>query len=111
MAIMPAILISLLVLFLFAACTALLVALQVWLCKRSLMLGLILPCGSFLFSLLPTALIALNVGIGPRNLLVLGLLFLVFNIPTVIFCCVWLHYRDRQSMEDDLKRMQIEDLE
>lgn len=111
MAFMPALFITLRVLFVLAICTALLVILQVWLCKRSLKLGLILPCGSFVITLFPTVFIALNMEVRPKNLLALGFFFLVYIIPTIIFGCVWLHYRGRQSIADDLRRMQIEDLE
>ena len=40
------------VLFMFALPIALMVALQVWLCKKSLKLGLILPCISLALSLI-----------------------------------------------------------
>ena len=125
---------------------ALLVVLQVWLCKKSLKLGLILPILSFLLSLLMvfslTAFQTMTVGGGsvmvteeggtyvevpaqewghhqeehqvsvtPGEVVALAGLFLVCNIPTVVFGGIWLHYKSRQDFRDDLKKMKIEDLE
>ena len=39
------------------------------------------------------------------------LVFLVTNIPTVVFGGIWLHYKGRRDTYEDLKRMRIEDLE
>ena len=103
-----------LIIYLFAILlpVALLVALQVWLCKKSVKLGLILPGISLAVSLLLTALIAINlIGAGPRNLIAMAVIFLVANIPTVVFGGIWLHFKGRQDTMDDLKRMKIEDLE
>lgn len=125
---------------------ALLVVLQVWLCKKSLKLGLILPVLSFLLSLLMvfslTAFQTMTVGGGsvmvtegdgtyievpaqegghhqeehhtsltPGAVGALVGLFLVSNIPTVVFGGIWLHYKSRRDFQDDLKKMKIEDLE
>lgn len=90
----------------------LLVALQVWLCRKITKLGLILPCISLALSLVLTLLIAFNmIGAGPRNLIVLTLIFLITNIPTAVFGGIWLHYKGRQDTLNDLKKMRIEDLE
>lgn len=153
---------------------ALLVALQVWLCRKSVRLGLILPALSLLFSLLIVFSIAAFNGMGvgggslvleengevvqetiyrngmvyvydgegnlieeypdpnvqeaqeasgDRNplqqtvggvslgaILVLGVLFLVCNIPTLIFGGIWLHFKNRRDLREDMKRMRIEDL-
>lgn len=118
---------------------ALLVALQVWLCKKSLKLGLILPGISLALSLLLAltvgASLALtraggtvtvrdettgeiiqqesfesNVHTNPAALAGAGVLFLVANIPTVVFGGIWLHCKGRRDMVADLKKMQIEDL-
>ena len=57
-------------------------------------------------------MIAFNmIGADPRNLLVIGILFPVTNIPTVVFGGIWLHYKGRRDTYEDLKRMRIEDLE
>lgn len=153
---------------------ALLVALQVWLCRKSVRLGLILPALSLLFSLLIVFSIAAFNGMGVgggslvleengevvqetiyRNgmvyvydgegnlieeypdpnaqqaqeasgdrgplpqtvggmslgyILMLGVVFLVSNIPTLIFGGIWLHFKNRRDLREDMKRMRIEDL-
>lgn len=128
-----------LVLFIILLPVALLVALQVWLCKKSLRLGLILPCISLALSLLLAltvgASLALtraggtvtvrdettgeiiqqesferNVHTNPAALAGAGVLFLVANIPTVVFGGIWLHCKGRRDTVADLKKMQIEDL-
>lgn len=113
---------------------ALLVALQVWLCRQGRRLGLILPVLSLLCALvllmlcvasaLPVSGVSVTDGNGqiiyqeqtraeltPGAVGVLSGAFLVFNIPTVIFGGIWLHYKNRRDFQDDLKRMKIEDLE
>ena len=91
---------------------ALLVILQVWLCKKSTKLGLILPIISFVLSLPMTIFVAFNmVGAGPKNIIVIAVTFLASNILTIIFGGIWLHYKGRKDTLNDLKRMQIEDLE
>lgn len=123
---------------------ALLVALQVWLCRKSTRLGLILPGISLALSLLLTLSLAgfgavrggivtgganyvgpngqevpaqtgaeerVEVEFHPRTLIVAGVVFLVSNIPTAVFGGIWLHYKGRRDTLEDLKRMQIEDLE
>lgn len=118
---------------------ALLVALQVWLCKKSLKLGLILPGLSLALSLLLALAVGAsltltraggtltvrdgatgeiiqqedfrsNVYTNPTALAGAGALFLVSNIPTVVFGGIWLHCKGRQDTMEDLKRMRIEDL-
>lgn len=115
---------------------ALLVALQVWLCKKGKWLGLILPGISLALSLTLVFSVAAFGRMGGGNLRVtdengnvlqeetvkapplkaeevvaVGLVFLVSNIPTVVFGGIWLHYKGRRDTLDDLKRMRIEDLE
>ena len=141
---------------------ALLIVLQMWLCKRSLKLGLILPALSLALSLLlvfsVAAFSALNgqtfggsmtleqsgqviqetvyedgmvtVYDGDGNIIdqyedpnyqppepitpaaggTVVVLFLVSNIPTVVFGGIWLHYKNRRDFQEDLKKMKIEDL-
>ena len=117
----------------------LLVAVQVWLCRKSVKLGLILPGISLALSLL----LALTVGASlmlsraggtltvrdettgeiiqqenfeskvytnPAALAGAGALFLVGNIPTAVFGGIWLHYKGRRDTVADLKKMRIEDL-
>ena len=139
---------------------ALLVALQVWLCRKSLKLGLILPGLSLALSLLLVCSMALFARVGgaaggsytitadgevlehavtedgvttvydgegnvidryedpdhqpdPITGAILGsaaVLFLVANIPTVIFGGIWLHCKNRRDFQNDLKKMRVEDL-
>ena len=142
---------------------ALVVALQVWLCKRKTRwLGLILPVLSFLFSLLLVfslgafGLIQTGSGgsmtldengqvvqqtitengmittydgegnildqypapdaqeeqnrISMEGLLAVGGIFLVCNIPTVVLGGIWLHYKNRRDFQDEIKKMNIQDL-
>ena len=139
---------------------ALLVALQVWLCRKSLKLGLILPILSFLLSLLMVFSLGAmqmvttsgavvtggnelvvsgssdgqvpaeeeeatplpgqvtdevqeehQVSITPGAVGALAGLFLVCNVPTVVFGGIWLHYKGRRDLQADLRKMKIEDLE
>ena len=140
------------VLFMFMLPIALLVALQVWLCRKGKWLGLILPGISLALSLVMAFSMAtfstLTVGgntmvsggavqvpaqeedyvespaqegvpggerekteFHPEGLITAGVLFLVMNIPTVVFGGIWLHYKGRRDTLEDLKKMRIEDLE
>ena len=117
---------------------ALLVVLQVWLCRKSARLGLILPVLSLLLSvvlvfslvLFPRAMgySSLTVtdengqvvqqeenfsGVSPmgETIAIAVVAFLVTNVPTVVFGGIWLHYKGREDTREDLKRMQIQDLE
>lgn len=118
---------------------ALLVALQVWLCRKSLKLGLILPALSLALSLLLALTVGAslmltraggtvtvrdettgeivrqeafesNVYTNPAALAGAGVLFLVGNIPTAVFGGIWLHCKGRRDTLEDLKKMRIEDL-
>ena len=142
---------------------ALVVALQVWLCRRKTRwLGLILPVLSFLFSLLlvfslgafgliqpgsggsmtldengqvvqqtitENGMITTYDGegnildqypapdaqeeqnrISMEGLLAVGGIFLVCNIPTVVLGGIWLHYKNRRDFQDEIKKMNIQDL-
>ena len=101
-----------LVLLLFLVLMALLVVLQVWMCKKSLKLGLLLPGIFLVLGLMLTAVFAINaVGAMPGNLVVLVGIFLLANIPTFIFGGIWLYFKRRHDGLDALQRMQIEDLE
>ena len=89
-------------LFMFMLPIALLVALQVWLCKKSVKLGLILPGISLGLSLLIilTYLVHLAVRVdraGPRVWIAMLVVFLVTNIPTIVFGGIWLHYKGRRD--------------
>ena len=118
---------------------ALVVALQVWLCRKGKWLGLILPAITLAMSLM----ICLSVvgfsavtgggsvqvtdGHGktveeyrreeehhqlqPADLAMVGGVFLVFNVPTLVLGGIWLYYKDRRGWKEDLKKMNIQDLE
>ena len=117
---------------------ALLVVLQVWLCRKSQGLGLILPVLSLLVSLVlvfsMTAFQTVTRGgaymvdekgqiieeyqpepvhseLLPGAVGAIAGLFLVSNIPTVVYGGIWLHYKNRRDFQDDLRKMRIEDLE
>ena len=64
---------------------ALLVILQVWLCKKSIKLGLILPIISLVLSLPTTIFVAFNmVGAGPKNIIVIAVTFcMVYPARTI----------------------------
>lgn len=133
-------------LFMILLPVALLVALQVWLCRKSVKLGLILPGISLALSLIFVLSIAAfsratvgggalrvtdengnvireemipapetetehKIELAPRTLAAAGVIFLVSNIPTAVFGGIWLHCKGRRDTYEDLKRMQIEDLE
>lgn len=131
-------------LFILLLPVALLVALQVWLCRKNVKLGMILPGLSLALSLFLTISLVVfsaftmsagggynvrdengvviaegtfapeeeqKVELHARVLVTAGVVFLVTNIPTVVFGGIWLHYKGRQDTYEDLKRMRIEDLE
>lgn len=88
----------LLILLLVLLVTTLLVILQVWLCKKSTKLGLILPTISLVLSVPMTIFVAFNmVGTGLQNILVIAAVFLAANILTIIFGGIWLHYKGRRD--------------
>ena len=115
---------------------ALLVALQVWLCRKSLRLGLILPGLSLLFSLamllsvgvfshVGTSVVSYDEhgtvveehheeshpGVGAETFALMGVNFLINNIPTVVLGGIWLHYKNRRDFQSELNKMNIQDLE
>ena len=127
------------ILFMFFLPIALLVALQVWLCRKSLKLGLILPALSLALSLLLALTVGASLALSraggtvtvrdeitgeiirqedfesdvhtnPAALAGAGVLFLVGNIPTAVFGGIWLHCKGRRDTLEDLKKMRIEDL-
>ena len=116
---------------------ALAVALQVWLCKRrSRWLGLILPGMTLLASLLILLSMAAFTQVGASEVVydehgavveehhaehweaftgaelgAAGGVFLVANIPTVVLGGIWLHYKNRRDLREEMKRMDLQDLE
>ena len=116
---------------------ALVAALQVWLCKRrSRWLGLILPGLTLLASLLILLSMAAFTRVGASEvvydahgtvveehhaehwevppgaeLAAAGGVFLLANIPTVVLGGLWLHYKTRRDLREEMKRMDLQDLE
>ena len=89
---------------------ALTIALQVWLCKKSNALGLILP----IISMLQFLVLLLNMAAIAGTMRVIALLMFLFGIPAGVYCGIWYRYYKRRKQAprlDDLKRMNIEDLE
>lgn len=50
-------------------------------------------------------------GVGPETVLTAAGVFLVNNIPTVVLGGIWLHYKNRRDFQDEMKKMNIQDLE
>ena len=116
---------------------ALLVALQVWLCRqRARWLGLILPVLSLVCSLLLVLSLAvftraagtLTVYDSQGNVVQqeqvesdqqpvadalagAAVVFLVANIPTVVFGGIWLNSKTRRDLQEELRKMDLKDLE
>ena len=119
---------------------ALLVVLQVFLCRKSRKLGLILPVLSLVLSFVLTSVALINCvtpaaaatmttvdengqmveEVIPQpdfypptggEIAALVALFLTCNIPTAAFGGIWLYYKNRHDFQDGLRRMNIQDLE
>ena len=50
-------------------------------------------------------------GVGPEMALTAAGVFLVNNSPTVVLGGIWLHYKNRRDFQDEMKKMNIQDLE
>ena len=108
---------------------ALVVALQVWLCRKGKWLGLILPAITLAMSLMIClSVVGFSTVTGggaveeyhreeehhqlqPADLAMVGGVFLVFNVPTLVLGGIWLYYKNRREWKEDLKKMNIQDLE
>ena len=116
---------------------ALVILLQVWLCKRGKWPGLILPGLSLAVSLLLVLSLSAFTYVGSGALQVtdehghtvyeehhqpqmqiqngsltrVGMLFVISNIPTAILGGIWLHYKKGRSWKEDLHKMNIQDLD
>ena len=89
---------------------ALTIFLQIWLCKKSTGLGLILP----VISLLECLMLLFNLAAVVGALRTAALLMLLSGIPAGIYWGIWFRYYKKNKIrtrKDDLKRMNIEDLE
>ena len=47
----------------------------------------------------------------PADLAMVGGVFLVFNVPTLVLGGIWLYYKNRREWKEDMKKMNIQDLE
>ena len=116
---------------------ALVVALQVWLCRKGKWLGLILPAITLAMSLMIClSVVGFSAVTGggsvqvtdgniveeyhreeehhqlqPADLAMVGGVFLVFNVPTLVLGGIWLYYKNRREWKEDMKKMNIQDLE
>ena len=117
----------------------LVLALQVFLCRRGSRLGLILPALSLLLSLLLTLSVGIFQRLGGSTLtmqtvsedgqvieqvveqtpappleagqvLAIGGVFLVTNIPTAVLTGIWFYYKNRRDWKKELEKMDIQDL-
>lgn len=93
-----------------------LVALQIFLCKRKkLWLGLILPIIPLFFSITSVTMFvidALTVPMFSVSNLILQLMFIftMFNLPTVILLVIYFAFRDRDKKKKEIEKMNIQDL-
>lgn len=125
-------------LFMLLIPTALVAALQVWLCRREIRwLGLILPILSFLVSLilcLSLCIYSTSETVGTASvdgtyvteetqihihthdlstggILSVAAVFLIANVPTAILLGIFFYQKNRRDFRDDLHKMTIQDLE
>ena len=93
--------------------TLLLSFLQVYLCRRNLRWGRILPIVSAVFGALAVGLlIGLNSlpTLGPAIVLLVLVALVMFNIPTLVYFLIY-RYQKRRRERENLDRMKIDDLE
>ena len=93
--------------------TLLLSFLQVYLCRRNLRWGRILPIVSAVFGVLAVGLlIGLNSlpTLGPAIVLLVLVALVMFNIPTLVYFLIY-RYQKRRRERENLDRMKIDDLE
>ncbi len=117
----------------------LVLVLQVFLCRKGNRLGLILPVLSFLLSLFFTLSVGAFTMMGagtltmqtvsadgqvvetqveeveappvePQQLLMVGGVFLVPNIPTAVLTGIWFYHKNRRDWKKELEKMDIQDL-
>lgn len=90
----------------------LLIMLQIFLSRReSKWPGLVLPIISFLFGLLyPLNMLAPSEGVNAGFAFQMILVWLLGNIPTIIFLAIYFGCRDKQRRNRQLEKMNIQDL-
>ena len=88
------------------------VVLQIFLSRReSPWPGLVLPGVSFLLSLIPLLNVAALPGAGAGEILTaLLLVFLLYNIPTLVLLAIYWAARERYRTRDQVDKMKIDDL-
>lgn len=89
------------------------VLLQMFLSKReSRVPGLILPVLAFLGSLLvPLNMVALSGNVTVGFIFQMILVWLLANLPTVVFLAIYLTYRGKYRRKKQLDKMNIQDLD
>ena len=89
------------------------ILLQIYLSKReSKWPGLVLPIIAFIFGLLyPLNMIAPSEGVTAGFIFQMILVWLLGNIPTIIFLAIYFGCRGKQRRNKQLDKMNIQDLE
>ena len=96
--------------------TLLLSFLQVYLCRRNLRWGRILPIVSAVFGVLAALAVGLLIGLnslptlGPAIVLLVLVALVMFKIPTLVYFLIY-RYQKRRRDREYLDRMKIDDLE
>ena len=87
--------------------------LQIYLSKReSKWPGLVLPIISFLFGLLyPLNMVAPSEGVTVGFIVQMVMVWLLGNIPTIIFLAIYFGCREKKHRNKQLDKMNIQDLE
>lgn len=88
------------------------IVLQIFLSKReSKWPGLVLPIISFLFGLLyPLNMVAPSEGVTVGFIIQMLVIWLLGNIPTIVFVAIYLGCRDKMQRNKQLEKMNIQDL-
>jgi hypothetical protein len=88
------------------------IILQIFLSKReNKWLGLILPMISFLFSIMSVFTVIVFFGkSSDQNIMQFIMLFLVYNIPTIILLVIYFACREKFKKKKEIDKMNIQDL-
>lgn len=88
------------------------ILLQIYLSKReSKMPGLVLPIITFIFGLLyPLNMVVPSDGVNAGFIIQMLLVWLLGNIPTIIFLAIYFGCRGKQRRNKQLEKMNIQDL-
>ena len=88
------------------------IALQIFLSKReSKWAGLVLPVIAFLFSLLyPLNMVASSEGVTVGFVFQMIIVWLIGNIPAIVFLAIYFSCREKQRRNKQLDKMNIQDL-